>query len=100
MGWADGAIVALKARKTVCIKPHGNSMLPRIKSGQEVTIQPYDPKLDPPLKKGDVVLVKVNGTVYLHLVKGMNMGSVLIGNNKGRINGWTDSHNVYGKADI
>lgn len=82
----------MKDGETVTIKPHGNSMMPRIKSGQAVVVAP----IDGPLKKGDVVLCKVKGNTYLHLVKQVGEDAVLIGNNKGRINGWTKQ--VFGKA--
>lgn len=70
----------------------GNSMLPLIKSRQPVTLSPVDATK---LEKGDIVLVKVNRNVYTHLVKGVRVGQVLIGNNHGRINGWTSLANVF-----
>lgn len=70
----------------------GNSMLPLIKSRQPVTLSPVDAAK---LEKGDIVLVKVNRNVYTHLVKGLRQGQVLIGNNRGRINGWTSLANVF-----
>ena len=74
-------------------------MMPRIKSGATVTLEPlsiHDPEMD------RAVLVKVRGTVYLHLVKA-SRGSgdskqYLIGNNHGGINGWASRANVYGKV--
>jgi hypothetical protein len=96
--WADQAIEYLQLGSTVTIKPHGNSMLPRIKSGQKVTLNPVDPTL---LKVGDVVLAKVKGKVYLHLVSAISArdGIVQISNNKGHVNGWVPLKNVYGKAE-
>jgi hypothetical protein len=70
----------------------GNSMLPLIKSRQPVTLSPVDPTL---LEKGDIVLVKVGRNVYTHLVKAVRPGQVQIGNNHGRINGWTSLSNVF-----
>jgi len=70
----------------------GNSMLPIIKSRQPVTLSPVNPEL---LEKGDIVLAKVGRYVYTHLVKGIKPGQVLIGNNRGRINGWTSLSNVF-----
>lgn len=116
MGWADRAITTLKQGFTVTIKPKGNSMLPRIKSGQEVEIEPVFPATspgpndygDPPddtwiavkdLKVNDVVLVRVKGNVYLHLIKAIkNQEEFLIGNNKGKLNGWVKSKSIYGRA--
>jgi hypothetical protein len=44
----------------------------------------------------DVVFCKVKGHFYTHLVKGKGLKGLLIGNNKGGINGWTKQ--VYGKV--
>lgn len=65
----------------------------RIESGQLVTL---DPNLEP--KVGDAALVRVRGNTYIHLVKAIQGTGknkrYLIGNNHGRINGWTTT--VYG----
>lgn len=83
----------LMAGDTVQCRLPGNSMSPRIKSRQLVTIEPC--KLED-LKAGDVTFCKVRGNHYLHLVKQVgDDGRVLIGNNRGHINGWTRT--VYGK---
>ncbi len=72
----------------------GNSMVPIIKSGQKHKLIPV--KWDD-CDVGDVVYCKVKGNFYTHLVKGKNLTSgLLIGNNKGKINGWTKM--VYGKV--
>jgi hypothetical protein len=47
------------------------------------------------VRVGEIVLCKVNGAEFLRIVKAVQGGRVLIGNNKGRINGWT--RNVYGR---
>lgn len=70
----------------------GNSMTPRIQSGERVTVRRLEP--DEPVSKGDVVLARVNGRYYLHLVSALNGGRVQISNNKGRVNGWTPRRNV------
>ena len=93
MSWASKAIEDLQEGLTVTIKPHGRSMEPRVESGQEVFLEPVELE---DLKKNDVVLCKVKGNVYLHLVKQVASGKVLIGNNKGRTNGWTSK--VYGRT--
>lgn len=92
MGWADQAIKLLEKDGYATIFPKGNSMLPLVKSGQQVNL--FSINIDT-LHKGDIVLCKVEGNVYLHLVKAISTGKVLIGNNKGRVNGWTKT--VYGK---
>lgn len=49
------------------------------------------------VKAGDVVLCRVAGADYLHLVRQKDgKGRCLIGNNKGHDNGWTKA--VYGKC--
>lgn len=84
----------LQEGKTVTFNPRGNSMMPRIKSGQDVTVAPVDTK---DVNVGDVVLCKVAGKIFLHLVKAIdNTKGFQIGNNKGHINGWTRT--IYGKA--
>jgi len=95
MSWALHAIEALKNGQTIAIKPKGSSMEPKISSGDNVTLVPCDPLT---LTRGDIVLVRVNGNDYLHLVKGLRKGQVLIGNNKGHLNGWTSINNVFGKV--
>lgn len=57
-----------------------------IASGQLVTIEPLAGR---PATKGEIVLCKVRGSVYVHLVKGVRGSEYLIGNNLGGINGWT-----------
>lgn len=68
-------------------------MVPIIRSGQECTVEPYR---DQPLTKGTIVLCKVGGSQYLHLVTGARTGQVQISNNQGHVNGWTPLKNVYG----
>lgn len=96
MGWATAYIEKLKKGETVQFRPRGNSMAGRINSGQLVTVAP----LEDPAEVGDVVLCKVRGTEYLHLVKAVRGFSqwrqYQIGNNTGHINGWTNK--VFGKV--
>lgn len=93
MGWADFAIKSLQEGKIVIIKPTGNSMKGKVESGSTVTVEPI--KLDK-VEIGDIVLCKVKGRQYLHLVKAKDKGRFLIGNNRGGTNGWTSA--IYGKA--
>lgn len=69
-------------------------MRPRIVSGQLCTVAPVDPTT---LAAGDVVLCKVRGAEYLHLVKAVQGGRFLIGNNRGGINGWVGAASIFGK---
>jgi len=94
MGWASGHIQKLIAGETVHFRPHGNSMLPRIKSGQLCTVSPVS--LDD-VKVGDVILCKVHGREFLHLVSAIRGGQLQISNNHGHINGWIGPKSVYGK---
>ena len=71
----------------------GNSMVPLIASRQPVTIAPVDHSK---LERGDMVFVKVKGKVYTHKILGLRKGQVQIGNNRGGVNGWTHTSNVYG----
>ncbi len=95
MGWANNHIVKLKAGETVQFRPRGNSMTPRIESGQLCTVSPLGE--DDEINAGDIVLCKVNGNQYLHLVKAVQGKRLQIGNNHGRINGWTSRQQVFGK---
>jgi|SRR5438105_2900712 len=95
MGWATEHIARLQEGETVEFRPRGNSMQGKISSGQLCTVVPvqYDS-----INVGDIVLCKVNGRQYLHLVKAKQGDRVQIGNNRGRINGWTSRNSVYGKC--
>jgi hypothetical protein len=95
MGWATGHIVRLQAGETVSFRPRGNSMAGVIESGQLCSVEPVDPAA---LRVGDVVLCKVNGREYLHLVKAIQGPRFLIGNNRGRVNGWASANAVFGKC--
>lgn len=94
MTWATAYIERLKAGETVMFRPRGNSMSGRIESGQLCTVAPV-PVAE--VSKGDVVLCKVRKAQYLHLVKAVQGERFLIGNNRGKINGWIGSRHIYGK---
>ena len=95
MGWAAGHIEKLRAGETVSFRPRGHSMTGKIESGRLCTVVPVDPAT---LRVGDIVLCKVNGSEYLHLVKAIQGGRFQIGNNRGRINGWVSASAIYGKC--
>jgi len=67
----------------------------KIESGQLCTVEPVDPAT---LTVGDIVLCKVNGKQYLHLVIAIQGKRFQIGNNRGRINGWVSANSIYGKC--
>jgi hypothetical protein len=95
MGWATSYIQRLQQGETVQFRPLGKSMSGRIESGQLCTVAPIG---NDELKRGDVVLCKVRGCQYLHLVKAVRAHQYLIGNNRGRDNGWVGRNGVYGKC--
>ena len=95
MGWASMYIEQLKQGKIVSFRPRGNSMSGKINSGQLCTVAPL--LSDPHLEKGDIVLCKVNGNEYLHLIKAIHGSRYQIGNNRGRINGWVGINSIFGK---
>jgi hypothetical protein len=96
MGWATSYIAQLKEGKVVSFRPRGHSMKGKIESGQLCTVEPIGDISE--LEKGDVVLCKVNGNEYLHLIKAIQGPRFQIGNNRGRINGWVSANSIFGKC--
>lgn len=97
MGWATSYIAQLKEGKTVSFRPRGNSMTGKIESRQLCTVAPVGGVQT--LTKGDIVLCKVNGNEYLHLIKAVQGERYQIGNNRGRINGWMGINSIFGKLE-
>lgn len=93
MGWASNHIEKLQKGETISFRPKGNSMQGKIESGQLCTVEPVQPDS---LQVGDIVLCKVGGKQYLHLIKAIQGSRFQIGNNKGRTNGWTNA--IYGRC--
>lgn len=83
-GWATPHIARLLRGETVRFRPRGNSMSGRVESGQEVEVAPCR-EGEP--RKGDVVLCRVAGRQYLHLVSAVRGGQYQISNNHGFVNG-------------
>lgn len=92
--WADFHITKLQQGETVCFRPRGNSMKPRINSGDLVVISP---KIDD-LKINDIVLCKVGGKYYVHLITAISENRYQIGNNHGKINGWVTVGGIFGRV--
>lgn len=93
MSWATQYIAQLQQGKQVQFRPKGNSMEGLISSGDLVTVVP---RYRTP-RKGDIVLCKVKGKQYLHLIKATGPGErYMIGNNRGKLNGWTPLSQIYG----
>lgn len=83
----------LKKGEKFITSEKGNSMSPIIKSGQKHELAPVEIK---DCEVNDIVFCKVKGHYYTHLVKGKGIRGLLIGNNKGGVNGWTKQ--IYGKV--
>lgn len=82
----------LKNGEKVKFRPRGNSMQPKIESGQLITIEPISREVE----KGDILFCKVNGNFYVHLVTAVQGPRCQISNNKGHVNGWIGQNAVYG----
>lgn len=104
--WAySGAVnleTATKLKKGLVCKVTGvgNSMTPILKSRQAVIAEPITEETV--LEKKDIVLCKVRGHYYLHLVWTTRTEGekemYLIGNNNGHANGWIPRTQVFGKV--
>ena len=87
----------LKNGETCRVTGIGNSMTPILKSRQDVICEPVTESTT--LHKRDIVLSKVNGHYYLHLIHAIKNGNqYLIGNNHGHMNGWVNKSNVFGRV--
>ena len=87
-------VQALLEGQTVKFRPHGNSMVPIIHSGQLVTIEPIGSRV---VQVNDVVLCKVEGRRMLHKVTAVGSdGRYQISNNHGHVNGWCVAKNIFG----
>ena len=94
MGWATFHIQKLRNGEVASFRPRGHSMKGKVDSGQLCTVHPVDVSS---LEVGDIVLCKVRGTEYLHLIKAIDGRRFQIGNNRGGINGWIGSNSIFGK---
>lgn len=86
MGALDAVAGRVAGGATVAFRPSGSSMVPLIRSRQQVVVAPVDASK---VEVGDIVLARVAGTVYLHLVSSVDPARkrVQISNNRGRVNG-------------
>lgn len=99
-------IEILKKEIFVYMKPSGNSMTPIIKSKDKIKIGNRDwvketfGRTD--YRVGTPVYCKVKGKYYVHLIKAEKIENgkkyYQIGNNKGKINGWTSEDNIFGEV--
>ena len=76
-------------------RPRGNSMSPRIRSGDLCTVAPV-PDVSA-IRSGDIVRCRVRGAEYLHFVKAVQGDRFQIGNNRGGVNGWITGSGIFGK---
>lgn len=84
----------LQNGETFVTSEHGNSMFPLIKSGQKHKIEPATWET---VNVKDIVYCKIGRQFFTHLVYAKNdTKGCLIGNYRGRINGWTKQ--IYGKV--
>tara|TARA_B100000609_G_scaffold199302_1_gene201942 strand:- start:16874 stop:17179 length:306 start_codon:yes stop_codon:yes gene_type:complete len=95
MSWAKYAKEALRRGEETQIRPRGHSMKGKVRDGALVTLRPITPA---DLQTGAIVLVRVGGRDYLHLIKAVQGERYLIGNNRGGINGWVGPNAIYGVA--
>lgn len=71
-------------------------MTGRVNNGDLVTVEPISESSR--LVTEDIVLCKVKGAEYLHLIKSVIQDRYLIGNNRGGRNGWIGRNKIYGKC--
>lgn len=83
----------LQEKGEVSFKPHGNSMTPKIKSGELVRVIRILPGL---YRVGDAVYCKVKGSYFLHLLTSVDGDRYQISNNHGHVNGWVGINCIYG----
>jgi hypothetical protein len=95
--WAHDAAEQLKLGKTVQVRPRGYSMKGRIGDGDLVTLTPCHTQ---DLKPGAIVLVRIQGRRFSHIVLHQILERVdanfLIGNAQGRQDGWVSEADIFG----
>lgn len=95
--WAQSAIDTLATGQRARLQVFGNSMRPRILSRSFVTLAP---RLA--YAVGDVVLVDIEGRTRLHAIRELGTQAhdagpmVLIGDERGRIDGWVPVTAIHG----
>jgi len=87
----------LQSKGEVSFKPHGNSMTPRLKSGELVKVKSIPIGL---YEVGDIVYCKIKGGYVLHLLTSISYDKdkdkYQISNNHGHVNGWIGPNQIYG----
>jgi len=85
----------LRAGEMCIVVGYGNSMTPKLLSGEAVMMEPVNEETI--LNKNDIVLVKVNGRYYCHLISAIRKNSYQISNNHKHVNGWVSKKNIFGR---
>ena len=87
----------LRRGEHVTFKPSGHSMTPIVRHHEQVTLSPLADHLP---ETGNVVLVKVKGGWFLHLVSRIKTHggktSYQISNARGHVNGWVSLQAIAG----
>jgi len=90
----------LQEKGEIIWRPKGNSMTPKIYSGDQVKVINCHPSV---FRVGDIAYTKVKGNYYLHLITAIDTSDgtgydarYAISNNHGHVNGWTDGKNMFG----
>lgn len=89
------AVVAMKENGECYIQGFGGSMEPILHSGETFHFQSVTEEAR--LSEGDIVFCEVNGEFLLHKIIAINGKRIQIGNNKGKVNGWTTKERIFGK---
>lgn len=91
----NSIVKTLSEKGEISFKPHGQSMTPKIESGDLVRVKVVASSI---LRIGDIVYCKVKGNYYLHLITAIDYpkSKFQISNNKGHVNGWINANSIYG----
>jgi len=96
--WAAHAVEELRAGREVQVRPRGHSMQGQINDGDLITLEPIQASK---LQADDIVLARVRGRRYFHLVLHQVLEceaeQLLIGSRNGRIDGWIHVNDVLGR---
>ena len=99
MDWITEARAALQKGLSVQVRPRGHSMTGRVSDGDLVTLTPCRAE---ELAAGDIVLVRIQGKrfshVVLHGILAVEGTKFLIGSHQGRVDGWVNHDEIYGIA--
>lgn len=97
--WADEAVKRLQNGLFAEVRPPGHSMTGLVGEGDLVALKPF---MSYELTPGDIVLVRVPGKRYshivLHMVLSVGHEQFLIGSHQGRTDGWVKRSAIFGIA--